>query len=84
MSPPSSMTAGRMRVSSSSLIMATTSLSSSWIAVSLFAALWGSVNNGSPVQATHASASVCHLHYGGHHLAVVIADCMSLFAALYP
>ena len=50
MSPPSSMTAGRMRVSSSSLIMATTSLSSSLMAVSLCADA-GSVNSGSPARA---------------------------------
>ncbi len=47
MSPPSSMTAGRMRVSSSSLIMATTSLSSSEMAVFEVCAA-GSVNRGSP------------------------------------
>ena len=50
MSPPSSMTAGRMRVSSSSLIMATTSLSSSEIAV-LEVCAAGSVNSGSPALA---------------------------------
>ena len=50
MSPPSSMTAGRMRVSSSSLIMATTSLSSSEMAV-LEVCAAGSVNSGSPALA---------------------------------
>ncbi len=49
MSPPSSMTAGLMRVSSSSLIIATTSLSSSLIAVSDFSVLLASVTKGSPV-----------------------------------
>ena len=62
MSPPSSMTAGRMRVSSSSLIMATTSLSSSEMAVDdAWAA--GSVNSGSPER--HRNSSAPHLSQAG-------------------
>lgn len=48
MSPPSSWTLGRIRVSSSSLIMATTSESSARISVSAGAAPAASVNRGSP------------------------------------
>ncbi|KAG5574937.1 hypothetical protein H5410_055071, partial [Solanum commersonii] len=45
-SPPSSCTAGRIRVSKSSLIIATISESSSWIAVSMEAAVLESRNTG--------------------------------------
>ena len=60
MSPPSSCTAGRIRVSSSSLIMATTSLSSSWMAVlDVEAAVSASVNSGSPANALDSEGKAC-------------------------
>ncbi len=46
--PHRTCTAGRMRVSSSSLIMATTSSSSSWMAVSDAASVAASVKSGAP------------------------------------